>query len=255
MTTDKPTDPLEHDHSAVAIAERLGSSTDHGILGDFVLGAVDGTVTTFAVVSGVAGAGLSVGTAIVLGLANLMADGFSMAVGNYLKARSDQQLVERYRRVEQRHIDRAPEGEREEIRQIFAAKGFSGDILQNVVDVITANRNRWIDTMLREEWGLQINPPPPVRVGAVTFMAFLLAGMIPLTPLFFSGTLGVRETFLLSALATAVAFVLIGAIRSTVVREPVVRSSLETLVIGGVAAALAFGVGALLRQYAGIDAI
>src|SRR5690606_26284375 len=144
---------------------------------------VDGTVTTFAIVAGVAGAGLSVGAAIVLGLANVLADGFSMAVGQYLKTRADHQGVERLRAVEERHIDKIPQGEREEIRQIFAAKGFDGTLLDDIVEVITADRTRWVDTMLAEEWGLQLQLESPHRAALITFVSFVLAGLVPLAPL------------------------------------------------------------------------
>jgi len=244
--------PLEHEHTADAIAQRLGTPNDHGMLGDFVLGAVDGTITTFAIVSGVAGAGLSAGIALVLGLANVLADGFSMAVGNYLKARSDSQMVERYRAIEEKHILREPEGEQEEIRQIFAAKGFQGPVLEEVVHVITADRHRWVDTMLTEEWGLQVSPPSPYRVGLVTFLAFVGAGMVPLVPLFWSASLGPTNTFIASAAATALAFIGVGAVRGRVTNQSKVFGAIETLCVGGFAATLAYLVGNLLKGYTGV---
>jgi VIT1/CCC1 family predicted Fe2+/Mn2+ transporter len=247
-----PDGPLEHEHTSEAIAQRLKSTNDHGMLGDFVLGAVDGTITTFAIVSGVAGAGLSTGIALVLGLANVLADGFSMAVGNYLKARSDRQVVDRYRAIEEKHILQAPEGEEEEIRQIFAAKGFEGAVLEEVVQVITADRRRWVDTMLTEEWGLQVSPPSPFRVGLVTFFAFVLAGMIPILPLFWSASLGATNTFIASACATACAFAGIGAIRGRVTNQSMLFGAIETVAVGGLAATLAFAVGSLLKSYTGV---
>jgi len=253
MPDDKSSQPsIEHEHTTQAIAERLSSPTNHESLGDFVLGAVDGTVTTFAIVSGVAGAGLTTGVALVLGIANVLADGFSMAVGNYLKARSDRQLLERYRRMEEKHIRLVPDGEREEIRQIFAAKGFSGTLLEEIVKGIVADRRRWVDTMLSEEWGLALQPASPWRAAIVTFLAFVLAGLIPLGPLLFSEWLGANWTFAISAIATLIAFTGIGAIRGRVANEPMVPSSLETLVSGGVAAALAYFVGLLLRGFTGV---
>ncbi len=243
--------PLEHEHTIDAIAKRLNSPNDHGMLGDFVLGAVDGTITTFAIVSGVAGAGLSAGIALVLGLANVLADGFSMAVGNYLKARSDRQMVDRYRAIEEKHIRREPEGEQEEIRQIFAGKGFEGSVLEEVVHVITADRRRWVDTMLTEEWGLQVSPPSPFRVGLVTFLAFVAAGFIPLAPLFWSSSLGPTNTFIASACATACAFAGIGAVRGRVTNQSILYGAIETLGVGGLAAILAYIVGDLLKGYTG----
>ena len=91
MTNHTLQDELAELHSEEAIAARLAGATRHSYLGDFVLGAVDGAVTTFAIVAGAAGAGLSSGVAIVLGLANVLADGFSMAAGNFLKAKADHQ--------------------------------------------------------------------------------------------------------------------------------------------------------------------
>ena len=128
---------------------------------------MDGTVTTFAVVAGVAGAGLPRGVAIILGMANLLADGFSMAAGNYLSTKTDRELVDRARRVEEMHVEQVPDGEREEVRQIFAAKGFEGQILDEIVNVITTDRRRWVDTMLTEELGLRLRisqrPARPLR--------------------------------------------------------------------------------------------
>ena len=132
----------------MSVRERLAARRQHNYLGDAVLGAIDGCVTTFAVVASAVGAGFSGVVVIVLGLANLLADGFSMAVGNYLGVKSEPERVERARRAEQHHIDGVPEGEREEIRQIFERKGFGGDVLEKIVEGITRDRRLWVDTML-----------------------------------------------------------------------------------------------------------
>lgn len=243
---------LRDEHTVEAIAERLAGTNHHNYLGDFVLGAIDGAVTTFAVVSGVAGAGLSSGIAIVLGLANILADGFSMAVGNYLRAKSDHELVERARKTEERHIQEHPDGEREEIRQIFHAKGFDGDLLESIVGTITEDRSRWVDTMITEELGLQLQPPVPLTAALTTFMAFMLAGIIPLVPLFFANMLDERMTFMVSAAATALTFSLIGVIKGQITNKSILGSAAETVTIGGCAAALAYLVGAWLKGFVGV---
>jgi VIT1/CCC1 family predicted Fe2+/Mn2+ transporter len=141
---------LKAEHSPEAVRRRLENRHGPGYLGDAVLGGIDGCVTTFAVVAGAVGAGFSRLVIVVLGFANLLADGSSMAVSNYQGTKSQRQQVEEARRGEERQIEEILEGEREEVRQIFAAKGFSGDTLDSVVEVITKDSGLWVDTMLAE---------------------------------------------------------------------------------------------------------
>lgn len=238
-------------HTTSAITKRIEAATQHSYLGDFVLGAVDGAVTTFAIVAGSAGAGFSNNVAVVLGLANVIADGFSMAAGNYLKVRADTSVVDRHRRIEEMHIERIPDGEREEIRQIFASKGFSGELLDQVVEVITQDRQRWVDTMLTEELGLRLDNPSPVRAAAATFAAFVLVGMVPLLPLFFTGWLSPNQIFATSACLTGATFCAVGWVNGAINERKPWLTLLETLAVGGTAATLAYVVGVWLKGLAG----
>lgn len=173
---------LIRDHSPEAIQRRLGQAPKFQNISDVVLGGIDGCVTTFAVVSGAVGAGFPSSVALILGFSNLVADGFSMAVSSYESNQAAQEFVESVRKIEEKHIDEVPEGEREEIRQIFQRKGFSGDILEKIVDTICQDRELWIETMLTEEHGLhKYNSDPWVSAGT-TFAAFLLVGSVPLLP-------------------------------------------------------------------------
>ena len=236
-------------HTPAAIQDRLGAGPPRSYLRDFIYGAVDGIITTFAVVSGVAGAGLPSGVVIVLGTANLAGDGFSMAVSNYLGTRADRQLVERARRIEEKHITAYPDGEREEIRQIFQAKGLSGSDLEQMVSVVTSDRKRWINTMIQEEYGLTLEGACPWLAAAVTFGAFVLLGALPLISFvwqFFSPDSGI-EPYFVSSFITGAAFFLVGAVKGRFVFQPWHWAGAETCIVGGAAAALAYLVGTALR--------
>jgi VIT1/CCC1 family predicted Fe2+/Mn2+ transporter len=242
-------DRLQEMHTPAAIQRRLEAGPRMSYIRDFIYGAIDGAVTTFAVVSGVAGAELTAGIVVVLGLANLLGDGFSMAVGNFLGTRAEEDLKRRVRKMEEHHVRNVPEGEKEEIRQIYAKKGFDGGDLERVVEIITSDRNRWIETMLQEEWGFSALERSPWRAGISTFAAFALAGILPILPFILNLILpgGVARPFLWSAVLTGMTFFLVGAFKSIVVEESWYRAGSITLAVGGTAAVLAYTVGILLR--------
>jgi len=238
---------LELEHHPHAIRDRLLEQHRARYLGDAVLGGIDGCVTTFAVVAGAVGGNLSTGVIVILGFANLLADGFSMGVSNYLGSKSELQEIDEIRRKERLHIEKVPHGQREEIRQIFAGKGFTGEVLDKIVEVITSNHELWVETMLREEHGFGAGTRKPLAAGLATFLAFLVVGLIPLCPFLVSGV-AASQRFLLSAVITAIAFASIGVAKGIVVKHSIFRSGLETLIVGSIAAALAYLVGFWLRS-------
>lgn len=233
----------EHGHSAQEIRDRIGAPPGRGVLRDVVYGGIDGSVTTFAIVAGVAGAGLSPFVIIALGLANVLADGFSMAAGNYSGTKAEVDNVKRIRKIEERHIAHHPDGERQEVREILAQKGLSGQVLEDATDAITADRENWIGLMLEGEYGLGGVDPHPMRAAVATFLAFLIAGMVPLMPF----VLGIEAAFTWSAWMTMAVFFAIGALKSRWSLSAWWKSGLETLAIGGVAAGIAFVVGTLFH--------
>jgi VIT1/CCC1 family predicted Fe2+/Mn2+ transporter len=243
---------LYADHLPEAVKARLGAGQPSQNVSDAVLGAIDGCVTTFAVVSAAVGAGFPASVAIILGLANLLADGFSMAASNYESATTRQEFIEAARKTEESHIQEIPEGEQEEIRQIFQNKGFSGDTLQKIVDTIIQDRRLWIETMLTEEYGLQKNGPSPTRSAVVTFLAFLLVGALPLLP-FFIPQLAMQSQFWLSAALAGLVFLGIGMVKGMLFGKALLRSGIGTLVTGGAASSLAYLTGMFLRQTFGIS--
>jgi VIT1/CCC1 family predicted Fe2+/Mn2+ transporter len=236
-------DVSEHEHSPEAIQERLAAGPRHSYLRDWVYGGIDGAVTTFAIVSGVAGAELSSTIVLVLGVANLIADGFSMAASNYLGTRTEHEERAHIEAIEHRHIDTVPDGEREEVRQIFQQKGLEGDALEHVVHAITADRERWIRTMLTEEYGLPHEVRSPWLAALSTFSAFLLCGLPSLLPFVF----GLIHAFWLATALTAGVFFAIGSAKSKWSPAPWWRSGLSTLVVGLLAAGMAYAIGRWLK--------
>lgn len=241
---------LRRQHRPSEIRRRLRSRPRPTYLSDAVLGGIDGCVTTFAVVAGAAGGGLTQRTIVVLGFANLLADGFSMAASNYLSVKSRREEVHKARREEEAHIALIPQGEREEVRQIFRSKGFNGDVLEKVVEVITGNEELWVQTMLAEEHGLMLEGRRPLWSGAATFAAFVAAGLMPLLPFLAEGPAAGSE-FAASAVVTALTFLAVGMLKGSVLRAPLARSGLETLLLGGAAAGLAYAAGHALRRLYG----
>lgn len=237
---------MEHEHSPEAIKKRLARGPRHNYLRDWVYGGIDGAVTTFAVVSGVVGAQLAPVIVLILGIANLLADGFSMASSNFLGTKTEHDDIERLKAIESRHIDQFPEGEREEIRQIFEEKGFEGRELERVVELITSDRGRWIDTMLTEEYGLPRQVRSPWVAALSTFSAFLICGSAPLLPF----VVAVPNAFRASGILTGVVFFAIGSIKSKWSTASWWGSGLSTLAVGSIAAALAYVAGTLLKGLA-----
>ncbi|MGZ8867909.1 MAG: VIT1/CCC1 transporter family protein [Thermoanaerobaculia bacterium] len=233
----------DHDHHPEAIRERLANPAAVSYLRDWVYGGIDGSVTTFAIVSGVIGANLAPSIVLILGAANLFADGFSMAASNYSATRTERQELETLRAVEERHVLQHPEGEREEVRQILEKQGFAGAELERMVEVITANRDRWVEFMLAEEYGLAKQIRSAMKAAVTTFASFLLCGAIPLV----SFVLHLPDPFMLSLAMTMVVFFAIGSLKSRVLTISWLRGGMETLLTGTIAAGMAFGIGVLLR--------
>ena len=161
--TRQPASRVLDEHTPAAIRSRLARGPTRSYLRDFVYGAIDGTVTTFAVVAGVAGAGLATPVVVILGVANLVADGFSMAISNYLGARAEEQRRRRLQREEEHHVAVVPAGEREEVRQLLARWDLDDELLEGVLDAITRDRDRWVNLMMQLEHGFPTSRASPAR--------------------------------------------------------------------------------------------
>jgi len=217
-----------------------------------VYGGLDGIITTFAVVAGAAGATLSSGVVLILGFANLVADGLSMAIGDYLSTKAEQDYQKAERRREEWEIENYPEGEKREMVELYVAKGMSEADAKAVVSVFASYHKAWVDAMMMEELGIVTSTESPLRNATVTFLSFGLFGLVPLL-----GYVAMRlmptlpgDSFVVACISTAVTLLVLGMLKTRVTRRNWIRSGLETLAVGGIAAAAAYGIGILLRGLA-----
>jgi VIT1/CCC1 family predicted Fe2+/Mn2+ transporter len=237
----------EHSHEPHAIARRLSGRRQPSYLRDWVYGGIDGAVTTFAVVSGVTGADLTARVLLILGIANLVADGFSMAAGNYLATATERDETDRLVAIEHRHIEIEPEGERAEVREIYRQRGLADEQLEQVVNAITADRDRWVETMLAYEYGVLREGRSPWPAALSTFASFALCGAVPLVPY----VAGLGPPFPVAAVLTGAVFFGIGALKSRWSVRRWWRAGIETLLVGAAAAALAYVAGFLIAAALG----
>ncbi|MBR9700944.1 hypothetical protein GOV11_03705 [Candidatus Woesearchaeota archaeon] len=215
-------------------------------LGDAVYGALDGIVTTFAIVAGVAGASLASKIVLILGIANLIADGLSMAAGNYLSKRSEEELRKRLLQDEREGVVSDPTRHENDLRTIYGGKGFSGKLLDSIVKTIMRDKERWAEEMLPEcSNGDRISP---VKAGAVTLAAFVIVGSVPLLSyvLAIAFPALASSSFMVAALLTAVTLFVVGGSRALLTAQRWWRAGLEMLIVGGIAAGAAYAIGAFL---------
>lgn len=214
-------------------------------LRDLVFGMNDGLVAAFAVVSGVKGADAGTKVVLLAGLAELLGGTIAMGLGAFLAAKSEREFVQSERAREEREVRDFPEMERKEVRDVFTAKGFSGGALDAIVEHVTADKVRWVDTMMTEELGLTAHPEgAPLRSGLATGLAYAVGAACPVLPyaLPVSGALAFRA----SIAATLAALFLAGAAKTLVTGRPALRSGLETMAIGALAATATWLAGSLI---------
>jgi VIT1/CCC1 family predicted Fe2+/Mn2+ transporter len=227
----------------VSRGHREGHRSGGSSLRDLVLGSNDGLVAAFAVTSGIHGAAISGHIVLVGGLAEVLGGTISMALGAYLATKSARDFYLAEQRREADEIDRFPIEEREEVRRAFAAEGFEGEVLEKIVVHVTADRGRWLRTMMDRELGLvEVPPGAAVRSGLATGLAYAAGAAMPTLPYLAPLWLA----FPLSIAATLAALFAVGAAKSRVTAARWWLSGLESLGIGLAAAAATFLAGRLI---------
>jgi len=243
-------------HTPEAIAK--AAAEEHGgagsqYIGEMVLGGLDGIVTTFAVVSGVAGASLGADVLLILGMANLLADGFSMATGSFLSLRSEKEYYDKEKSREKWEVENFPEGEKQELLAVYRKQGYTAADAKQLVVIKSRNPLRWVDAMMVEELGMLPDDRTPLRSALAIFSAFVLAGSIPLLVYLLGIFVPIApgSSFAVSLAMSAAALFILGAAKVVVTHRNPLRSGLEMLIVGSLAAAVAYLVGILLKGIVG----
>lgn len=217
-----------------------------------VYGAMDGIITTFAVVAGVVGAKLSVGIILILGIANLLADGLSMAIGDYLSTKAEVDYNNSERKREEWEVNHNPEGEKNELEELYISKGISKEDSKTLTNIISKYKKAWVDIMMVEELGIIENDDSPLKNALVTFFSFATFGFVPIL----GYMIGTRiewlsgSVFLLDCILTGITLMVLGAIKGSITTKNKFISAIETLIVGGLAAGVAFAVGQILSALA-----
>lgn len=233
-------------HKELHLHERVRRINIGHYFKDIVFAANDGIVTTFAVIAGVAGAELSAGVVLIIGFANLIADGFSMATGNYLGTKSEHDLYKREENIEKHEIEHMRHKETEEVKHILIEKGYAEEDAVKMTELISKNEQYWIDFMMHEEMGLFApDSESPFKKGLVTYVSFFVAGFIPIVPYIMGSN---ENTFLIASVITAIELFIIGSLRHFFTDRNWLYSGIEMLLVGGSAAIMAYYAGILLKS-------
>ena len=218
-------------------------------LPEFVYGGIDGSVTTFAVVSGSVGAGIDSTIIIILGLANLLADGFAMSVGSFLSSKSENDNYKKFRTLEAAKIESAPDIEKANLEKIYESAGFDQHQSEALVKHTTSKKSYWLDTIMKEKYHVILEDKTPFAKGLSTYVSFICVGLIPLLIYLIDLIIPVNyNLFVVSSILTGLSFILIGLLKAKVNNSSILKGSVETLLLGLLAAFIAFYVGDFLEQ-------
>jgi predicted membrane protein (TIGR00267 family) len=214
-------------------------------LSDVILGGQDGLVNVLGVILGVAAATRDARIVIAAGLAATFAESISMGAVAYTSTLAENDLYHSEKEREYRHIRLAPDVEVEEIRDIYLKKGFEGETLEKIVDVITSNHDVWVDVMMSEEF--QMTPPEKTmafRSALIVGLSALVGSLLPLLPFFF---LNVSLSIWSSIAIAALTLFIVGAYKARVTIGKPFRSGIQMAVIGTVSALAGYVVGLIFK--------
>ena len=208
---------------------------------DFVFGFGDGVNTSLGIAAGVGGADASSNIIILAALVAMFTGAKAMAVQNYLAVKSHRELLKSEIDREIWEIENKPEDERQEIEDIYKAKGFSGKDLEMIVNKITSDKKVWLDTMLNEELNLNLEiVGHPLKSALRMFGSFLVGGILPIIPFFFAE--GYVPLFIAIGISLSTSFI-VGAVKSKMAQTSIIKGGIEMAGLGTGIALIGFGIG------------
>jgi len=214
---------------------------------DIVIGMSDGLTVPFALAAGLSGAVDSPVLVLAAGAAEIAAGSIAMGLGGYLAAKSDAEHYYSELKREYREVEEVPEREKDEVRDVFKAYDLKPEQIEAIVDKMAENPDKWVDFMMKFELGLEKPEKGRSLKSALTIaLSYIVGGLIPLSPYFF--VTRASQALLVSVLVTLVVLFIFGAVKGRFTGSNVWKSGLETVVIGGLAAAAAFGLARLLTK-------
>ncbi len=206
---------------------------------DVVIGMSDGLTVPFALAAGLTGAIAASHLIIIAGLAEIAAGSISMGLGGYLAAKSDMEHYASERKREQWEVDEVPDHEAQEVIDIFKVYGLTAKQVEPILENFRANPKLWVDFMMTNELGLEEPDPKRVTYSALTIAgSYMIGGIVPLTPYFFVHNS--HHALIPSAIVTLIALLLFGYFKARVAGTNAIKSAIQTVVIGGLAAGAAF---------------
>lgn len=233
--------------------EKQGRVDRGEYLADFVYGANDGIITTFAVVTGAVGASIAPGVIVILGIANLFADGFSMGASSFLSTISERNLHASIRQEQEYDIEYHPDIAREEVRSILKKWNVPREILEKLTSVFTRKKTIWRDFIMKHEFDVpEEGNDKPFQHGLATFTAFVIAGFLPILP-YILHIGNEHQRFIISIIMTCITLFGVGASQSLLTNKKWwLKSGGNMLLVGGIAACISYGVGFLVKTVFGI---
>lgn len=215
------------------------------IVRDIVIGMSDGLTVPFALAAGISGAVAANNLVITAGLAEIAAGSIAMGLGGYLAARSDAEHYQSEKRREFSEVEEMPRLETEEVREVFAAYGLTNEQIEPITEAFRQNPKHWVEFMMRHELGLEEpNPKRAVQSAITIAVSYIVGGMIPLAPYVFVAQ--THEALRISIVVTIIALFVFGFVKAKFTGANSLKSAIQTALIGGIAAGVAFALAKLI---------